>query len=103
MEHFEYVKALVGIDHVGFGPDTVYGDHVGLHHTYMASLSLKDSKGTTKPGQEYEEVEYVEGLENPTEGSRNIIRWLVKNEYSDEDIAKAMGGNAMRVMEQAWS
>ena len=45
----------------------------------------------------------VEGLENPTEGSRNIIRWLLKNEYSDEDIAKAMGGNAMRVMEQAWS
>jgi len=26
MEHFEYCVALVGIDHVTFGPDTLYGD-----------------------------------------------------------------------------
>ncbi len=103
MEHFEYIRALVGIDHVGFGPDTVYGDHVGLHHTYAASLSIKESKGRDKPGQEYEEVEYVEGLENPTEGSHNIPRWLIKNGYSDEDIEKVMGGNALRVMKEAWS
>lgn len=103
MEHFEYVHALVGIDHVGFGPDTVYGDHVGLHHTYAANLSIKDSRGGGKPDQHFEEVPYVEGLENPTEGSRNIIRWLVKHGYSDEDIAKVMGGNALRVMREAWS
>jgi membrane dipeptidase len=103
MEHFEYIKDLVGIDHVGFGPDTVYGDHVGLHRAYAASLSLKESRGAGKPGQEYEEVEYVEGLENPTEGSKNILRWLVKAGYSDEDITKVMGTNALRVMREAWS
>ena len=103
MEHFEYVKALVGIDHVGFGPDTVYGDHVGLHRAYAANLSLKDSRGKGVPDQHYEEVEYVEGLENPTEGSYNIVRWLVKHGYSDEDIQKAMGGNALRVMQEAWA
>ncbi len=103
MEHFEYVKSLVGIDHVGFGPDTVYGDHVGLHRTYAAALSLKESRSGNVPGQEYEEVEYVEGIENPTEGSRNIVRWLVRDGYSDEDIEKVMGGNALRVMTQAWA
>lgn len=103
MEHFEYVRSLVGIDHVGFGPDTVYGDHVGLHHTYAANLSIKDSRGAGKPDQHFEEVEYVEGLENPTEGSHNIVRWLVKEGYSDEDIAKVMGENALRVMREAWS
>jgi len=103
MEHFEYVKALVGIDHVGFGPDTVYGDHVGLHHTYAANLSIKDSRGGGTPDQHFDEVEYVEGLENPTEGSHNLVRWLVKHGYSDGDIAKVMGQNALRVMEAAWS
>lgn len=103
MEHFEYIVKLVGIDHVGFGPDTVYGDHVGLHHTYVSALSLKESRGEGKPGQEFEEVEYVAGLENPTEGSHNIVRWLVKHGYSDEDIEKVMGGNALRVMRAAWS
>ncbi|MBW3535495.1 MAG: dipeptidase [Gemmatimonadetes bacterium] len=103
MEHFEYVKSRVGVDHVGFGPDTVYGDHVGLHRTYAAALSLADSKGAATPGQEYDEVEYVEGIENPTEGSKNIVRWLVKHGYGDEDIEKVMGGNALRVMAEAWA
>ena len=103
MEHFEYIRALVGIDHVGFGPDTVYGDHVGLHRAYAANLSLEESRGKGKPDQHYEEVEYVEGLENPTEGSHNIVRWLVAHDYSDADIEKVMGGNALRVMSEAWA
>ena len=101
MEHFEYTKDLVGIDHVSFGPDTLYGDHVGLHHAYTKALSLKESKAT-KPGQEFDEVEYVKGLENPTEGSFNLVRWLVKHGYSDEDIIKVMGGNTLRVLNEVW-
>jgi membrane dipeptidase len=102
MEHFEYIKDLVGIDHVGFGPDTVYGDHVGLHHAYAANLSIKESRAKANPNQAYEPVEYVEGIENPTEGSKNILRWLVRAGYSDEDIAKVMGGNALRIMAAVW-
>jgi membrane dipeptidase len=34
MDHFKYCLGLVGIDHVEFGPDTLYGDHVGLHATF---------------------------------------------------------------------
>lgn len=102
MDHFEYIKDLVGIDHVSFGPDTVYGDHVGLHHAYMNSLSLKESKKGKAPRMEYQEVPYVKGLENPTEGSYNIVRWLVKEGYSDEDIVKVMGGNALRVLKEVW-
>ena len=108
MEHFEYVKELVGIDHVGFGPDSLYGDHVGLHKVYAANLSLKEAHGGKKgadgdKGMDYQEVAYVEGVENPTEASHNIVRWLVKNGYSDEDIRKAVGGNAIRLLEEVWA
>lgn len=97
MEHFEYVRDLVGIDHVAFGPDTLYGDHVGLHDAYKASLSLKESSQ-----QEHEKVAYVEGVENPTEASINIVRWLVKHDYSDEDVSRVVGGNALRVLKEVW-
>lgn len=98
MEHFEYIANLVGIDHVAFGPDTLFGDHVGLHHAFAAALSIKSSHGK----QAFQEVEYVKSIENPGEAFPNIVRWLVKHGYSDADIAKAMGGNVMRVLEQVW-
>lgn len=100
MEHFEYIKDLVGIDHVTFGPDTLYGDHVGLHDAYTANLSIGEARRSTPP---FPKVEYVEGIENPTEASVNIVRALVKYGYNDVDIAKAMGGNVLRVLGQVWS
>jgi membrane dipeptidase len=103
MEHFEYVKELVGIDHVAFGPDTLYGDHVGLHHVYAEALSIEsshESRHETSPS--FEEVEYVKGIENPTEGSKNILRWLVKHDYSDEDISKVVGQNILRALREVW-
>lgn len=97
MEHFEYVKNLVGIEHVTFGPDTNYGDHVGLHRVFSAALSINQAhaKGTI-------EVPYVKGMENPTECSWNIVRWLVKNHYKDDEIAKIIGGNTIRVLREIW-
>jgi membrane dipeptidase len=98
MEHFEYCVDLVGIDHVTFGPDALFGDHVGLHHALAGPLSIQHSRGQL----EYEEVEYVAGLENPGETFGNIVRWLVAHGYSDADIAKAIGGNTLRVLREAW-
>lgn len=99
MEHFEYVKDMVGIDFVSFGPDTLYGDHVGLHHAFAEHLSIKGSQEGSK---DFDEVPYVKGLENPTEAAFNIIRWLVKHDYSEKDIKKVIGGNTLRALEEIW-
>ncbi|MBB6098584.1 membrane dipeptidase [Deinobacterium chartae] len=98
MEHFEYCANLVGIEHVAFGPDVLFGDHVGLHHVFANALSIGASRGQLA----YEEVEYVDGIENPAEAFPNIVRWLVKHGYSDEDIAKVVGGNILRVLKEVW-
>jgi membrane dipeptidase len=98
MEHLEYIASLVGINHVAFGPDTLFGDHVGLHHAFAAQLSI----GSSHAGPEFDEVEYVKGLENPSEVMPNVVRWLVAHGYSDEDIAKVTGRNVLRVLEETW-
>ena len=100
MEHFEYIRDLVGVDHVAFGPDTLYGDHVGVHHVYSDALSIAASHEGGSPA--YEEVEYVKGLENPTEASKNILRWLVEHEYAESDIKKVLGENVLRVLKEVW-
>ena len=105
MEHFEYIKDLVGIDHVAFGPDTLYGDHVNLHRAFADVLSISKSHKSQNNDEvppAFEKVEYVKGVENPTESSHNILRWLVNHNYSDADIAKVVGENALRVLKDVW-
>ncbi len=98
MEHFEYCAELVGIDHVAFGPDLLFGDHVGLHDALSEALSIGASAGKL----DHPKVEFVSGLENPSESFPNIVRWLVTHGYSDEDIGMAVGGNIMRVLDEVW-
>lgn len=98
MEHFQHCADLVGIDHVGFGPDVLFGDHVNLHRAFSAHMSIEHARGKS----DVEEVPYVEGLENPSETFPNIVRWLVKRGYSDAEIEKVIGGNALRVLREVW-
>ncbi len=98
MEHFEYVVRLVGIDHVGFGPDTFFGDHVALQHAVDQQLSI----GKSHSGEVFRESAYVRGSEDPAEAMSNIVRWLVKHGYSDTEIAKVTGENTLRALSKIW-
>jgi membrane dipeptidase len=98
MEHFVYVADLVGIDHVAFGPDIFFGDHVGMHDVFAKQFSLAAARG----GLEFQRIEYVDGIENPGEAFPNIVRWLVTHGYSDGDIGKVIGDNVMRTLAQVW-
>lgn len=99
MEHVEYCVELLGVDHVALGPDTLFGDHVGLHHAFAEALSI----GRITQGLEYPRVEHVAGMENPGEAMRNAVGWMVKHGWADADIAKVAGGNAVRVLRETWA
>ncbi len=112
MEQVEYCIALLGINHVGCGPDTMYGDHLGLYRAMVKGSQSKGLGHTKRPGVGDEVLgisidltgvpDYVRGMENPTECLQNITRWLVKHGYSETEIAKVIGGNAMRLLQQVW-
>ena len=99
MDHFQYCLDLVGIEHVAFGPDTLYGDHVGLH-TVFAHLLAPSGAGDAPP---HEKVPYVDGLENPTENFPNICGWLVQHGFSDDEIRAVIGGNVLRALTDIWA
>jgi membrane dipeptidase len=71
VDHFDHVVNLVGVDHVGIGSDY---DGVGD----SLPENLKDV--STYP---------------------NLVAELLKREYSEEDIAKILGGNLLRVWQKA--
>ena len=107
MECVEYCINLMGIDHVGCGPDTLYGAHQELYKVWFprrqghysregreSTAAYPVPKGMVDPG-------YVKGLENPNE-LVNVMRWMIKHGYSDAEIQKVMGGNALRLLEKVW-
>jgi len=100
MEHFDYIVDMVGIDHVAFGPDTNFGDHVALHKEFRKFLSIDEANKKGSP--EHKEVEYVAGLDNPSETFPNIVKWLVKHGYSNDEISKVVGKNVIRVLKEIW-
>ena len=67
LDHYDYMVKLLGIDHVAIGTDTGIGVR---------------SSG------------FVRGVASPAEG-KNIIRGLITRGYSDADIIKITGGNAL--------
>ncbi|MFX0182859.1 MAG: dipeptidase [Candidatus Hodarchaeota archaeon] len=108
MEHLEYCINLMGINHVGCGPDTLYGDHVGFYRLMEERKKIAGLGHYIRPGRVADDSnvenlpKYVKGMENPTECMQNITRWLVKHGYSDQEITKIIGGNALRVLKQVW-
>ena len=93
MDHFEYILKMVGPDYVTFGNDTIYCDHVAMHNTM----------GYPGDDYPYPRVDHVEGMENMTEASFNIMRYLVLKGYSDQVIQKVCGGNTLRIMRECWA
>lgn len=94
MRHVEYCAELIGVEHVALGPDTLFGDHVGMYATTGASPM-------PPPRDEPPAVSgYVAGMENPGEAHRNAAGWLVAHGWTDQDIAAALGGSVARVIEE---
>lgn len=113
MEQVEYCIKLLGIDHVGCGPDTLYGDHIGLYR----SMAAKNKTGgfgrysrDAKPGDKVLGMDmdvstlpdYVKGMENPTECLENVVRWMIRHGYSDSEIKKVVGENALQLLRKVW-
>jgi membrane dipeptidase len=89
MKHIDHIAELVGIDHVGLGPD----------HT---EFEIECNIWTPAPGwlegvfYGVRDTYFVEGLNNIT-GWPLFTEALLKRGYSDEEIKKVLGGNWLRV------
>jgi membrane dipeptidase len=90
VNHVDYITETVGVDHVGIGPDIVSTD--------MYPKELCDriwGEGQPFLGK------YPEGFDHISKMA-NITRGLVKRGYSDQEMEKVLGLNALRVFKKVW-
>lgn len=96
LDQFDYVKRLVGVDHIGIAADNVCdgGGRCPLPQ-------FRQNRLVMAPEAYGEEWTYVKGFESVT-GLPNVVQGLIRRGWSTGEIRKVLGGNWLRVYEQAW-
>ena len=95
LDQYDYVKKLVGIDHVALGSDFVcgWGEELDLKtegHLAWTTDMLSDGP-----------IRLVEGYKNISEIG-NVIKGLKDRGWSQKELYKLLGGNWLRVYKQVW-
>ena len=97
----DYIKDLVGIDHIGIGADFTYGSsppsQSGTAFPNPPSFVLPPTMLYYSPYLQY--VKHFNGVRDLP----RLVPELERRGYSSVDIAKILGGNWMRVFGQAWN
>src|SRR5215469_16872673 len=93
VDHFDHVRDLVGIEHVGIGSDA------GIESNDLGSpQTLKEMLRKAHPRyQVHGTHEVVAGLEGPNRVFE-LTEAFVRRGYSDDDIRRVLGANWARVL-----
>jgi membrane dipeptidase len=96
LDQYDYFKRLIGVDHIGLGPDFVFGWGETFDHKAESSVTFPPevlSNGapamTTK------------GFENISE-LPNLIRGLRGRGWNQAELDQVLGENWLRVYAQVW-
>lgn len=88
IDHVDYIVGLVGVDHVGVGPDYV---------EFARDLMIADMTYGSTAVDYGDAFDFPEGLES-IETLPVFTAGLLERGYSETDTAKIIGGNALRVL-----
>lgn len=95
LDQYDYVKKLIGIDHIGLGPDFVWGWGETFNMQAEQSITFPPEALSDGPAITVKDFENISKLPNLVQGFRT-------RGWSASDIAKVLGGNWVRVYERVW-
>ncbi len=93
LDQYDYVKKLVGVDHVGLGPDFVWG--LTYTNTGEGSITFPPESISDGPPILVKDYENISKL-------GNVIKGLKDRGWSEQELDKMLGDNWLRVYRQAW-
>lgn len=93
LDQYDYLKKLVGVDHISFGPDFMF-DRFDLT-AIIPELWPADVYSNNPPWF------MVKGMENIT-SLPNLTKGLMERGWTDAEIRKVLGENLLRVYEKVW-
>jgi membrane dipeptidase len=96
LDQYDYLKRLVGVEHIGLGPDFIEGRNgPGLVSPSDRHVMAPEAYSQQMPWF------YVKGFENIGQ-LPNVAAGLIGRGWSTEDVRKVLGENWLRVYRQVW-
>jgi len=95
LDQYDHFKRLVGADHVGLGPDFVWGWGESFVHAPDDSITFPpEAMGAGVP-------KLVDGFEDISK-LPNLVKGLRGRGWTEEELDKLLGANWLRVYERVW-
>ncbi|MEM1112805.1 MAG: membrane dipeptidase [Pseudomonadota bacterium] len=95
LDQYDYLKRLVGIDHVALGPDFISGwvEYFPMpHNDNLTFPEHSMSSGTARLVENFEDISMLP----------NVIAGLRERGWTSAELDKLLGDNLLRVYEQVW-
>jgi membrane dipeptidase len=97
LDHFDHIKKLAGVEHLGVGSDI---DLDGYDD--MPAEENKRLRAGYKGSYGFREKIDIEGVDHPKR-IFDLTEGLIRRKYSNSEIESVLGGNFKRVLAQIWS
>ncbi|MDT9598853.1 dipeptidase [Sphingosinicella rhizophila] len=93
LDQYDYLKRLVGVDHIALGPDFMF-DRPDIS-VIIPELWPPIAHSNNPPWFMVKDYEVITDLPNVTQG-------LMQRGWTDAELKKVLGGNLLRVYEKVW-
>jgi membrane dipeptidase len=97
IDHFDHVRRLVGVEHLGVGSDMDLHGYDALPEETQARL-----RSGYADSYAFRDRIDIEGLDHPKR-MFDLTEGLVRRGYGDEEIEAILGGNFIRVLSEIWT
>ncbi|MCY3677099.1 MAG: dipeptidase [Gemmatimonadetes bacterium] len=96
IDHFDHVRDLIGVEHLGVGSD------VDLHgYDDMPTDEYEALKSAYKDSYAFRDKIDIEGVDHPKR-MFDLTEALIRRGYTDDHIRGILGGNFQRVLGEIW-
>ncbi|MDE2979695.1 MAG: membrane dipeptidase [Gemmatimonadota bacterium] len=96
IDHFDHVRDLIGVEHLGVGSD------VDLHgYDDMPADEYEALKAAYKDSYAFRDKIDIDGIDHPKR-MFDLTEALIRRGYTDDHIRGILGGNFQRVLGEIW-
>lgn len=95
LDEYDYLKQLIGVDHLALGTDFIWGWGNSYEHSAADNMVFPAESMSDGPSQVVKDFENISKL-------ANVERGLSKRGWSRTELDKLMGANWLRVYRSVW-